>query len=377
MPIINADRFPVIDTSQHTPLFYKSENLNWDIKDWNKFDYWYCEIKFGDAFKKIPLKQVMPDDTLKKIKEDTKTFFVVCNSHEAFHHIVEPLYQTLVINYEIPPKKIILMSESADIHNEVKRVAEIYDRETIQVEWSLIFERQIKLEAQSRSRDFIRDSNLSFEKKFLNLNRRWRLHRIALVALLTSFNLLDKGFVSLAPSDDRQSWSKVFPQLKNFYRSDPYLYELLCSNEDTILNLPDLYLDTTDLVTNRAELSETLDIFYKKSFFSIVTETNFYFSQGWETGRFFSEKIFKPIAHKHPFILLAEPFSLELLKDLGYKTYDPWIDESYDRETDDFERLKKILYEIDRLCSLSDSEIKNFVKEQGMFTVINFYRSSL
>ena len=47
-------------------------------------------------------------------------------------------------------------------------------------------------------------------------------------------------------------------------------------------------------------------------------------------GAFLTEKTLKPIKHGQAFIILGTENSLSLLKDQGYKTFDRWIDESYD-----------------------------------------------
>lgn len=375
MPIINSDNFPFIDTSQELDkqLVNRSSTAVWNLKKWDKHDYWYCELTAGDAFKRFPIESLMSTSTLDKIKDrNSDTFLVVCNSHEAFHFIIEPLYQSLVIKSEIPPKKIILMSESADVHHVVTEVANRYKKETFQVEWTLIFEEQIKQEARFRSQKLMRDYNTGYTKKFLSLNRRWRFHRVALVAFLKSLDLINQGFVSLGASDDKKTWSQLYPWLLTYHKDDADLYNLLVEHKEDILNIPELYLDTTDLVTNRPELSKSLDSFYKNSYFSIITETNYYTSPDWQTGRFFSEKIFKPIAQRHPFILLSNPKSLELLRELGYKTYGTVINEDYDNELDDVQRLKKVLIEVRKLCQLSKNDVKNFVDETKHIAEFNF-----
>jgi hypothetical protein len=71
---------------------------------------------------------------------------------------------------------------------------------------------------------------------------------------------------------------------------------------------------------------------------------------------FLSEKIFRPIALKHPFILVSTPNTLKYLKKLGFKTFAPYIDESYDDITDGNERLHAIIKEVERLCRFSDDQ---------------------
>jgi hypothetical protein len=49
------------------------------------------------------------------------------------------------------------------------------------------------------------------------------------------------------------------------------------------------------------------------------------------------------------------------LRTLGYKTFHPYIDESYDSETSDVVRLKMILKEIERLSKFNDDEVSEFI----------------
>jgi hypothetical protein len=50
-----------------------------------------------------------------------------------------------------------------------------------------------------------------------------------------------------------------------------------------------------------------------------------------------------------------------MIKDLGYKTFDNIIDESYDEETEDISRMMMIIKEIKRLCNLSTNELEQFL----------------
>jgi hypothetical protein len=63
---------------------------------------------------------------------------------------------------------------------------------------------------------------------------------------------------------------------------------------------------------------------YKDTYASIVCETAV------EGSLFLTEKTFKPIAYQHPFMLIAQPNALKLLKENGFVTFDNIFDESYD-----------------------------------------------
>jgi len=72
------------------------------------------------------------------------------------------------------------------------------------------------------------------------------------------------------------------------------------------------------------------------------------------TGRrwHLTEKIFKPICLRMPFVLASTQGSLSYLRNYGFKTFGELWDESYDDEVDDhvrLERIGKLLSDLDRL----------------------------
>ena len=105
---------------------------------------------------------------------------------------------------------------------------------------------------------------------------------------------------------------------------------------------------------------------YSKSYFTIVCEA--YFNENWN---YISEKTYKPIAHQHPFILLGRANTLKFLKELGFKTFSPFIDESYDSEIDDKKRFEMVYNEIIRLNSLSKEECDEMLKSLNDVLIFN------
>ena len=86
-----------------------------------------------------------------------------------------------------------------------------------------------------------------------------------------------------------------------------------------------------------------------------------------EYSIFLDEKIWKPIYNHHPFIFVGcsvdGKSSLEELKSQGFKTFHPFIDESYDREMHPGKRLIMISKEIERLCSYTLTEMENWYEQ--------------
>ena len=92
-----------------------------------------------------------------------------------------------------------------------------------------------------------------------------------------------------------------------------------------------------------------------------------------------TEKILRPIACGHPFILAAGPGSLEYIRSYGFKTFAPWIDESYDQETDSLKRLEKIIQSMEHIQQLQGSELENFskgIKQIADFNKTHFFSDS-
>lgn len=103
------------------------------------------------------------------------------------------------------------------------------------------------------------------------------------------------------------------------------------------------------------------------AFCHVVTETVYY-----ENRLHLTEKIFKPIVMKRPFILVGAVGNLEYLRSYGFKTFDRWIDESYDNEPDPDIRLQKVIVEIKKLCALPSHEIFHMFNE--MQSTLEFNR---
>lgn len=76
-----------------------------------------------------------------------------------------------------------------------------------------------------------------------------------------------------------------------------------------------------------------------------------------------TEKVFKPIAMRQPFVIFAAPYTLAYLKQYGFMTYDSVWDESYDHELNHDVRKCKILKLINDLSLMSDVEFASTVQK--------------
>jgi hypothetical protein len=104
-------------------------------------------------------------------------------------------------------------------------------------------------------------------------------------------------------------------------------------------------------------------------FLNIITETLF------DTDSIFiSEKTYKPIYMCQPFIIFGSPHSLKKLKELGYKTFDKWWDESYDNEMDINKRFDKIVNILEQISEW-DMDKCFSIKEEMQDILIHNYKN--
>lgn len=339
----------ILDIGENSAVRYKNK-----FAKKNRYDYYYIQFSNDYSFKLISLDKVITQDEISNIRSK-KVFLVLDNSLEYFLTSADMIYNEIVIKQKIPAEQIIFLTAVPTMLEHVKKLSKSFNQPEIKVEYFSVFE-EVGKDTIRQIKDFpTLEKKKKYSKKFLNLNRRWRLHRPLMVTMLRDRNLLEQGYVSLAKSDDGINWNTAYRNLQLVHSNHEEITNILKRNSD-VINMPDLYLDQLDLVTNRAMHENTINDYYRETYFSVVNETTYY-----EDIPFFSEKIFKAIAMRHPFIIATAPNSLQYLKNMGYKTYHPIIDESYDSILDHGDRMIAIVKEIERLCKMDKKELKGWL----------------
>lgn len=98
--------------------------------------------------------------------------------------------------------------------------------------------------------------------------------------------------------------------------------------------------------------------YYYNSYMSIIQET-----ECTEYTNRFTEKTIKAIAVKHPFILIGNKGALSLLRSQGFKTFEGFIDESYDEQNDLESKMSIITKEMDKFSKFSYKQWVDFYNE--------------
>lgn len=198
---------------------------------------------------------------------------------------------------------------------------------------------------------------------FLFKIRRPRPHRIVLLYRLASDGLLEKSDWSCLTSIE---YNELFvSSIETQYQCQ--LDKDLIKNLHT--QLPhSLYSEIDSDYANVSAWTDKNIAPYTDSYFYVCTET---YTHG--EHKSLTEKVFKPIANFQPFLFLAYPGALKVLKNLGFKTFENHLDESYDDETEEASRSNMIYKEISRLCSMSKEEIHQWYWSMKDTLIHNYY----
>lgn len=274
-------------------------------------------------------------NVLDRVKEK-RGYYLISNPFESFidDHVLMRIHHYFK-ERQIPLSQVIYATCSPNANEIYQSFAKRYNLEPeMRCEFMPIYASNLKRETRT---------GLTYtpgprEKDFLCFNRRYRDQRIMFGLMLEKYKLLDRCYFSLDRTQP-ETGKNFMTCVKEIRHID--MDDRLGLNQQIINSfykkLP-LVLDTDDFNgLHPTNVDETIAGLYDNSLVHIISETNFFTPIIHQT-----EKTLKPIANLQPFIMLGSPASLKSIKDMGFKTFDKFWDESYDNEYDDNIRLIKI-----------------------------------
>ena len=192
------------------------------------------------------------------------------------------------------------------------------------------------------------------EREFTALNRLHKSWRATVMADLLQHHVLDNSYWSycetgqLVDQDNPieiDSLQNLRTATERFLSSAPYMSDDLDQ-------------------ASRNNPANLVGKYFNNSYCHIVLETHFDADQS--GGTFLTEKTFKPIKHGQMFFVVGPAGSLQALRDLGYRTFDHVLDNSYDTETDNTQRWRRLCasiqqaqFDLPRLHALARADIEH------------------
>jgi hypothetical protein len=311
-------------------------------------------------------------DTVEIVNEITqaygrgKTKFLFYMFNEAvLSHIVFKIHRIVkLLQYVIPSENFFYLSGAINGEEAYERLVQRYNFFfRINVLSAAMFHHYLKSSLNKYDLDFNTFEVKIKPKKFLCFNKVERQQRLLLLERMLENKYVDLGYYSFE-STNSGNFSAIADMLS------PDIFPNIRANKHMFplrLNINQNRTNPTNIISDDLQ-------YFKNSYFSIVNETIYY---GYSSSNarnllhqlnaeyssiFISEKTFKCLAIKHPFVLFARPGMIKGLHQLGFKTFSPYFDESYDSIEDDDKRFDAIFNEITRLIKLSDDEWLNILK---------------
>lgn len=208
------------------------------------------------------------------------------------------------------------------------------------------------------------------QKRFMCLNRRPWPHRILMNSLLEHFGILEAGAVSMPLQFEEPDivWKGHEFQFERNWKSvkeaaNGY-FDFLDPAYQRLINKLPLSVDVENFSVNRAlDLNGSM---YENYPVNLITETLFF-----SESAFASEKIWKPMVMGQIFIVMAAPGYLAKLKELGFKTFHPYINEEYDFMHDPVERSIAIAQNIKRIVNMPSDQFNKLLNDCKPITDYN------
>jgi len=223
----------------------------------------------------------------------------------------------------------------------------------------------------------LRQFNKFSFKKFSMLSRNYRDVRLKFYATLQKADLLSNVSYTFNNIDPYVHPHKVFNQEYITAKIKEFNIEIDEKMDRWIKNIPYSVGNVKDkldkIIYNLIDQSG-INIIIESHFDHFVNHYGPEFSHCEYAPPFVTEKTYKAISRSKPFIFFSAPYSLTALKDLGFKTFDPYIDETYDQIEDNDQRLKIIVTEITRINSMSKKEFNQLIENTREITNYNLSR---
>ena len=148
-------------------------------------------------------------------------------------------------------------------------------------------------------------------------------------------------------------------------RSDADCIEVDAALVRSLCSVLPKVLDVAPDVKSDRKVLDSDDAIWRNVRFALTFESDMVAADPAAELLFVTEKAIKPMQNGLPFVILGSPGALATLRALGFKTFAPAINESYDHVLDGRRRLQHALAEVERLTALSDDAWRALASDGG------------
>jgi len=298
------------------------------------------------------------DEVFSKVKDKPNVRLVFSNFHEGANqnHFITKLIQ-LKTKHGLQPNQIVVVSNN--------KYAETFNKHI-----SIIYKPYLFGFLVDHYKD-IKDNDIEHNgsviglltpkeyletiknKFFLSYNKNTtKSFRIQLILWLIKNGIIDDTYVSILIKNEnfnreqlRSTEPELYDLIAYYNKFDGMGFNILDWNYPEVKN---------DVFSN---LKYTTKSHYADTLFNIISETSF------ETDSTnLTEKSFKAFANSHPFLIIGDVGSNELVRSFGFELYDDLVDYSFDSISERDKRLNEALKQIRNVYSIGKDGIIDWYK---------------
>ncbi len=208
-----------------------------------------------------------------------------------------------------------------------------------------------------------KSKDLSKISMFNVLQKRTRAYRLWFFKYLVDAGLVDGNIITMNKFKEKQTYFEGKRMSKDEVETLNVILPLLPKE-----NPPNYTANNFEGSDGANYVLSLNDLTILDSWCTIVSEASYGDREG---ACFLSEKTFKPISCQQPFIVFGSKGSLKHLHNIGYKTFHPFIDETYD-SLPTWQRLEAIINEMKKLNAMSNVERLEWFKNLEPIIKHNF-----
>ena len=310
-----------------------NHNINYEIVSLDNADsstFYPIALSFFDF--SIQWFDLMSEQLINKLKnKEIKILFYYSEGDNPY--VIDEHISKQCNDNNIPRNQIYFISANSEAKN-IDNFYHVVDDE-------LLFKfRNSKIPA-------IKYSDHKLEKKFTALVRMHKFWRANIMSTIWQQRLDTDGYFAYGNdilANEEESDNPI--EVDNYYG--------LRQRTRLFLNVLPFKADGLDS-NEHNDHTMSVSKHFNNSYLNIVLESHMDVDQS--NGVLLTEKTFKPIKNSQMFVIFGAQGSLQLLRDLGYKTFDHVIDNSYDEIKNTTKRWEKLMNITTTLLQRSNNEI--------------------
>ena len=328
--------------------------------------YWYDQHDL--SVRMLDMENALNEEHWQHLRSDITTKLLLYFGDEYFNIVDIQMFAATIKKHRINPKQVYLVTVDYNWESWARRIFKDFGVEDVNITHQNVL----------LSRTSSTDISQAMTHRFSSFSRNYNPWRLRLFAHLCNKNLLPYF---------NYSFNNIHPYANpmKIIDKDEILNELKKENltSDNIVNwvskmpyeLPNApvehkWAEVTYSTIRSSGVHVLVESHYDPFLHFPVEKEKFtpdYFSPA-----FLTEKTYKVLFCKKPFIAFTTPYFMKEMREMGFKTFEPYINESYDLELDEHKRLMMIIDEVERLSKLSDFEFQNMLTALDETVKYNF-----